>query len=79
MKCPNCGEEFCKVCAECGINECVHHAFVPLNRPNDRCVCDAKEWRDPLKIPPVCDKYEGDGTTNCNNCEHDKECHAPSK
>lgn len=78
MICPNCGDKSCKVCAECGIYECVHHAFVPLNRPSDRCVCNTNEWIDPSNIPPVCDTYIGDGTNNCTTCEHDQECHVPN-
>ena len=54
-----------------------HERIIPPRKP-DGCVCDAWEWRDPDNIPPPCAEYCGDGTRNCDKCEHDKECHLPA-
>ena len=74
MTCPKCGDPECRQCATCAGWECDHHEFIPVDRPAG-CICDAMEWRDPEKIPPVCNQYVGDGKCSCHTCEHDKECH----
>jgi len=62
------------ICAICNKPESWHHAFVPINRPKG-CLCSVTDWRDKHNIPPVCEKYDGDGGY-CKKCEHDKKCHA---
>jgi hypothetical protein len=64
-----------KLCRICGKSEDDHHAFDPVELPPG-CVCDPGTWGESWKkLPPVCDKYDGDGVENCKKCEHDKECH----
>lgn len=72
--CRECGQAECRECATCGQMECDHHEFVAVNRP-PHCVCNAMEWADPTKIPPVCAKHEGNPTKECAVCGHDYFCH----
>jgi len=64
---------YCKVC---GRTDNDHHEPDWIEIPAG-CVCDWREWdyHKMSKLPLVCSEYEGDGTTNCQTCEHDKECH----
>lgn len=63
-----------RVCRICGVQESDHHTPDFINVP-DSCVCDIGSWDvGDAGIPPVCDKYDGNGR-KCRNCEHDKECH----
>lgn len=66
-----------RVCKTCGEPEETHHEPNWLELP-DGCVCDWREWDydRKTKLPPVCGEYKGDGSCNCETCEHDKECHA---
>ncbi len=73
MNC-NCGKESCRECALCGLYECEHHEFTPVVKP-EGCCCDAREWGNPQKLPPVCSKFDGITSDHCNNCEHDYACH----
>ena len=63
-------------CKHCGKPESAHHELSPYNKP-DSCVCEEGTW-DIDSIPPPCLSYEGDGVTDCNNCEHDPACHTDS-
>lgn len=60
------------LCSICGKTKEEHHEFREVKRP-EGCVCDTETWAD--DISPICDKYEGNGKTYCETCEHDKECH----
>lgn len=62
-------------CVHCGLQENEHHRFEAIAVPAG-CVCDSGTWGNPLKIPPACSKYTGDGDCYCDVCEHNKECHA---
>jgi hypothetical protein len=63
-----------KICIICGQPEDQHHEPEWAEMPPG-CVCNPMDYRDPRNIPPVCDKYEGNGVHSCLKCEHDKECH----
>jgi hypothetical protein len=40
------------------------------------CVCDLGEWGvEPEAIPAPCSEHVGNHDQNCENCEHDFECH----
>jgi hypothetical protein len=68
-------KRICKVCGEEN-----HHEPEWLTIP-DGCVCDWREW-DWGKldaIPPACAEYVGDGSDNCQRCEHDPDCHRRDK
>lgn len=54
----------------CGTCTCKHSAQRPPG-----CVCNAGEWGDPTHLPPICDEHKGDRDENCDECEHDFECH----
>lgn len=71
--CKACGGE-CGSCAQCGEPACAHHEFVAIDKPAG-CCCNPGEWRNPDKIPPVCESFVGDTNVNCQRCEHDLECH----
>ena len=62
-----------RVCRICGVAEDEHHAPEWIEVP-DGCVCDPLTW-DNNVIPPPCNEYNGNGTTYCETCEHDRECH----
>lgn len=68
---------FCKVCHK---PEDEHHIPEWIEQP-ETCVCDIWEWNyhEMDRIPPVCEKYDGDGVENCLKCEHDKGCHLEGK
>jgi hypothetical protein len=68
-----------RVCKICGEFEDKHHEPDYLEIPAG-CVCDWNTWDTDGKtrLPPACSQYKGDGRQNCETCEHDKECHAPS-
>lgn len=68
-----------RICKICGEPEDEHHEPDLLEIPAG-CVCDWRTWDydNRTKLPPACDKYEGDGKCNCQKCEHDAECHAPN-
>lgn len=61
-----------QICSQCGGPESEHHDFQPISIP-EGCICDVVSWGD--KISPICDAYRGNGTTYCENCEHDALCH----
>lgn len=70
-----------KLCRFCLKTEEEHdHNFEPLivTKP-DGCVCEALTWcdsdSDEIIIPAICEKYNGNGTSYCIECEHNKECH----
>lgn len=62
------------ICKICGNTFEEHHKPYYIKVP-DSCVCDFRTWDlDTIKkIKEPCDKFEG--KYNCDNCEHDKECH----
>lgn len=75
-----------KYCLHCFLpeEECCVHQFVEFP---DKCVCDKGEWLsfkdEPFEVTPICQKYDGiklksGEWSNCQNCEHDKECHNDS-
>lgn len=66
------------ICVHCGLSEDEHCRFEAVVRPSPECCCDVKEWGNPQKIPPVCSEWIGENDENCNVCEHDRECHAPT-
>lgn len=76
MKCPWCKETSCRQCHICMEWECSHHEFEPIERP-ESCVCNPHGWGSAV-IPEVCDEHKGDLTKNCEQCEHDSECHVRS-
>lgn len=59
-------------CIHCGRPESDHCYFVSAKVPAG-CKCDYRSWDE--TPGPICASYVGDGTTNCENCEHNKECH----
>lgn len=63
-----------RICKICGQAEDEHHEPEWLEPP-DGCVCDPLTW-DVSPLPPICEKYKGDGEQNCERCEHEKGCHA---
>lgn len=65
-----------RVCKVCGEFEEDHHIPDWLEIP-DGCVCNWREWdfENMKSLPPICEEYKGNGTLNCERCEHDKECH----
>jgi hypothetical protein len=65
-----------RLCHVCGDDEDAHHEFTPIIPPKG-CVCDPREWGNPLKIPAICAKYEGEVAEGdlCEKCEHEKACH----
>jgi hypothetical protein len=65
-----------RVCRFCGEPEDEHHEPEWIEVP-DGCVCNPLTW-DKDVIPPSCAEYVGNGRTNCERCEHDKECHTPN-
>lgn len=66
-----------RICKICGNPEEDHHEPEYITIPAG-CVCEIMEWNLTGKtaMPPVCESYKGTGNTHCDNCEHDKECHA---
>lgn len=69
-----------KICKVCGETQEEHHLPDWLEIP-DGCVCNWREWdyERMSQLPPVCDRYEGNGKQNCSRCEHDKACHREGK
>ncbi len=60
-----------QLCRVCGRPEEEHHEFDAEEMPHG-CVCDSATWG---KVGPICEKYVGNGRTNCERCEHDLACH----
>lgn len=69
-------------CRLCGEPEREHHTFTPYVVP-DGCVCNPKDWRNPIRIPPVCGAYWEvqfhDNDQLCGTCEHEEACHKAAK
>lgn len=67
---------YMRICKICGENEKDHHEPDWLEVPEE-CVCDWRTWNydNVTKLSLVCTKYKGDGKENCQECEHDKDCH----
>ena len=66
-------KRWCKICEK--FEEDIHE-HVWLSVP-DSCVCYPRTWVTPTldAIPAICDKYVGNGLEECEECEHDPECH----
>lgn len=59
------------ICPTCG-QEIEPKYEVPLG-----CVCDPRDWGNPLDIPQVCQSWDGpNGDGLCRNCEHLEGCHS---
>ena len=67
-----------RICKHCGLPESDHHEFESTLTMPVGCVCDAGTWDGAAFIPRVCENYVGTGVSYCENCEHDKACHATS-
>ena len=65
---------FCKHCRQ---DESEHHDFEAIKTP-EGCVCDPWTW-EPSPVLPICAKYKGNGHQNCEECEHDMDCHGGGK
>ena len=61
-------------CRHCGLPESEHHDYEPAVVLPEGCICDAREWANP--VHPICPAYRCiDSGDRCVACEHDEACH----
>jgi hypothetical protein len=67
------------LCRHCGLSEEKHHRFQPEVEWPKGCVCPPGEWDLAFlgEVPPICERYVGNGFVSCETCEHYVGCHVP--